>query len=127
MTDPTLRRRMVDAAQAWLASLDDDQRADAAWPFPSQERRRWFYTPTDHGGLPLLRMRPAQQGLAMQLLATGLSRAGYGTASSVSGAAGVVLHRARAPPHRGTLWRAVLDAYTCTPRAATRSARAGSR
>jgi len=58
----------------------------AQWPFPSdEERRRWYYTPTDHGGLPLSAMRPAQQQLAMRLLATGLSRAGYVTAATIIG------------------------------------------
>ena len=44
--------RMEEAAAVLLASLDGEQRASAAWPFPADdERRRWFYTPTDHGGL----------------------------------------------------------------------------
>ena len=78
--------RMVEAAAAWLASLDDHQRERAAWPFPADdERRRWFYTPTDHGGLPLGAMRPAQQRLAMRLLRSGLSRPGYVTASVIVG------------------------------------------
>lgn len=79
-------RRMADAAAAFLGSLDEPQREHAAWPFPSHtERHRWFYTPTDHGGLPLGAMRPAQQQRAMQLLATGLSRPGYVTASTIIG------------------------------------------
>jgi hypothetical protein len=77
---------MVDAAAAWLDSLDDEQRAAAAWPWPAEdERHRWYYTPTDHGGLPLTRMRPRQQQLAMSLLSTGLSRAGFVTASTIMG------------------------------------------
>jgi hypothetical protein len=78
--------RMADAARAWLDSLDDAQRAQATWPWEVEgERQLWFYTPTDHGGLPLRDMRPAQQGLAMQLVATGLSRAGYVTVSTIMG------------------------------------------
>ena len=47
----------------------------AVWPFPADdERRLWFYTPTDHGGLTLADMAPPQQRLAMQLVASGLSR-----------------------------------------------------
>jgi hypothetical protein len=77
---------MVDAARAWLDSLDDEQRAAAAWPWPAEEERhRWYYTPTDHGGLPLTRMGPRQQQLAMRLVASGLSRAGYVTVSTIMG------------------------------------------
>ncbi|HEV3357556.1 MAG TPA: DUF3500 domain-containing protein [Pseudonocardiaceae bacterium] len=78
--------RMVDAANAWLDGLTDEQRelAVLAWP-AEDERHRWYYTPTDHGGLPLNRMRPAQQSRAMQLVAAGLSRAGFTTVSTIMG------------------------------------------
>ena len=59
-------------------SPDADADADA-------ERRRWFYTPTDHGGLTVHQQRPAQQRLAMKLVATGLSEAGYVTVATVMG------------------------------------------
>ena len=69
--------RMAEAASNLLESLDQWQRALAAWPFTdSDERHRWFYTPTDHGGLPLSTMHSAQQRLTHRLLATGLSYAG---------------------------------------------------
>jgi hypothetical protein len=77
---------MADAARAWLDSLDDTQRAAAGLPWPSdEERHRWYYTPTDHGGLPLARMRPAQQRRAMRLVAAGLSRPGYVTVATIIG------------------------------------------
>ena len=67
---------MADAARAWLDLLDHHQREQAAWPFPADdERRLWFYTPTDHGGLPLGAMDAAQQQAAMRLLRAGLSEA----------------------------------------------------
>lgn len=78
--------RMAEAAVAFLDSLDDDQRAVAQWPFEdTAERETWFYTPTDHGGLPLARMGPTQARRAHQLLASGLSHAGYNTAAVVIG------------------------------------------
>ena len=78
--------RMAEAAQEFLDRLDQEQRRIASWPFPSdEERRRWYYTPTDHGGLPLSQMRPHQQQRAFRLLATGLSRAGYVTACAIVG------------------------------------------
>ena len=79
-------RSMAEAANRWLDGLDDDQRAAAQWPFPADdERRLWFYTPTDHGGLTIGAMRPAQQRAAMALLRRGLSHAAYVTATTVMG------------------------------------------
>ena len=81
-----LAASMAQAAQALLDSLFAEQLQLAQWDFPDEEeRRRWFYTPTDHGGLTLGQMRPSQQQLTMRLLATGLSRAGYVTAATIMG------------------------------------------
>ena len=77
---------MVDAARAWIDGLTDEQRSRAVAPWPSdEERHRWYYTPTDHGGLPLGHMQPPQQGLAMQLVSSGLSKPGYVTATTIMG------------------------------------------
>ena len=82
--------QMAEAAQAWLERLDDGQRLTAQWAGPADqaseaERRRWFYTPTDHGGLTLHQQRPAQQRAAMTLVAAGLSLAGYVTVATIMG------------------------------------------
>ncbi len=90
--------RMAAAAAAWLDALDPAQRAVAAGAAPSPdagpdaERRRWFYTPTDHGGLTLGAQRPAQQRLAHRLVATGLSTAGYVTVATIVGLDNVLDH-----------------------------------
>lgn len=90
--------RMAAAAAAWLDALDPAQRAVAAGRAPSPdaesdaERRRWFYTPTDHGGLTLGAQRPAQQSLAHKLVATGLSAAGYVTVATIIGLENVLDH-----------------------------------
>jgi hypothetical protein len=83
--------RMAAAAADWLDSLDPGQRAVAGGGAPSPdaeadaERRRWFYTPTDHGGLTLEAQRPAQQRLAHRLVASGLSTPGYVTVATIVG------------------------------------------
>ncbi|MHA4812936.1 DUF3500 domain-containing protein [Streptomyces aculeolatus] len=83
--------RMAEAALAWLDSLDPDQRRAAVGPPPAAggdgeaERTRWFYTPTDHGGLTFHQQRPAQHRLVMRLVASGLSEAGYTTVATVLG------------------------------------------
>ncbi len=77
---------MTEAATHFVDSLTDAQRPTALWEFTDHgERTRWFYTPTDHGGLPLSAMGPAQQRLALQLVASGLSRAGYVTVCTIMG------------------------------------------
>ncbi|MGA1050767.1 MAG: DUF3500 domain-containing protein [Ilumatobacteraceae bacterium] len=84
---------MAEAAARLIDSLDEDQRAILLRPFDDHdERRRWFYTPTDHGGLPLGAMTPPQQRHAFGLLATGLSTAGYVTASTIIGLENVLDH-----------------------------------
>jgi hypothetical protein len=77
---------MAHAAQNFLDNLNEEQRSAAQWPFPANdERLRWYYTPTDHGGLPLSEMRPKQQQLALKVVATGLSRPAYVTACTIIG------------------------------------------
>jgi hypothetical protein len=78
--------RMAEAATNLLTALAPDQRRRAQFDFPDgEERRRWFYTPTDHGGITLLELNPAQQQRVHQLVATGLSEQGYVTAATIMG------------------------------------------
>lgn len=77
---------MGEVAAEFLSSLDEAQRSVARWSFPSeQERRLWFYTPTDHGGLTLHALEPSQQRLVMQLINAGLSGQAYATVATVMG------------------------------------------
>jgi hypothetical protein len=77
---------MAEEATRLIASLDVAQQAIALWPFPSDdERRQWFYTPTDHGGLTLAAMTQPQHRLVFRLMASALSTAGYVTASTIIG------------------------------------------
>ncbi|MDP9394177.1 MAG: DUF3500 domain-containing protein [Actinomycetota bacterium] len=89
--------RMAEAAEAWLDTLDTDQRATASGTEPTDdasdaERRRWFYTPTDHGGLTFHEQRPAQQRAAMRLVSTGLSVPAYVTVATIMGLENVLDH-----------------------------------
>ncbi|WP_346623806.1 DUF3500 domain-containing protein [Blastococcus montanus] len=86
----TAARRMAQAAGLWLDGLDAEQRRVATGPVPADgpsdaERRRWFYTPTDHGGLTFHAQRPAQQRAAMRLVASALSTPAYVTVATIIG------------------------------------------
>ena len=105
-----MRDAMAAAAAGWLASLDPTQRAKATFGFPDDaERTRWYYTPTERGGLPLAEMGPTQQRLAHRLVASGLSEGGYATAATIMGLENVLDAKegwrrgydGRAVPHRG--------------------------
>lgn len=76
------------ACTDWLATLTTEQRQKANFAPPGEsedERLRWFFTPTDHGGLPLGEQRPHQQRRAMGILACALSEAGYVTVTTLMG------------------------------------------
>ncbi len=82
--------RMAEAAHAWLSTLDAGQRTTGEGAAPADdpednERRRWFYTPTDHGGLTIHQQQPAQQRAAMRLISTSLSPAAYVTVATIMG------------------------------------------
>jgi hypothetical protein len=68
----------------FLESLDDSQRARAQFSFADEaERTQWFYTSTDHGGLPLTDCSAGQQQMALRVVADGLSAGGYATAAAI--------------------------------------------
>src|SRR4029450_6119364 len=112
--------RMTEAAHAWLETLAADQRGIGRGAVPSDERddnerRRWFYTPTDHGGLTIHQQRPAQQRAAMRLVGFGASAPGGGTGAPPRGR-GVTRrpcgswpsgcrHRGTSPSPRPWAWR----------------------
>jgi hypothetical protein len=74
---------MVKAADAFVASLEPEQRAKALFEFEDAERLNWHFVPRPRRGLPLKEMSPAQQELARGILQVGLSRRGYLTASTI--------------------------------------------
>lgn len=89
----TVAARMHEAAAALLDAVSGASLDALLWPWPSdEERRRWFYTPTDHGGLPLAELSASQQRLAHRLLASGLSTPGYVTAATIIGLENVLDH-----------------------------------
>jgi uncharacterized protein DUF3500 len=81
------------AVSAFLRSLSAAARARATFPFASAERTRWHWTvpasvPRD--GLPLGAMTPAQRKLALALLRSSTSPAGYRKALDIMALQGVL-------------------------------------
>jgi hypothetical protein len=76
---------MTELAAKLLDSCDPQQRAALVRAWVDEDRTTWFYTPTDHGGLPISAQRPTQQQLTMRLVSEGLSGAAYNTVAVVIG------------------------------------------
>src|SRR5688572_20676655 len=79
-------QRMGEAATNFLAALSASQKAKAVLNFSDEKKRTfWHYTPIERDGIPLSELDRPQQQLALKLVATGLSRAGFNTASTIMG------------------------------------------
>ena len=75
--ETTTAKEMRDAATAFLATLDAGQKTAATFPFTSDERENWFFTPVPRKGLAYFSMTDAQRAAAVKLLKTGLSAKGF--------------------------------------------------
>jgi hypothetical protein len=80
---------VLAAAMALLEAVDDERlRA----PFDDAERTTWFYTPTDHGGVPLGDLTPTQQQRVFALLSAALTPSAYATACTIVGLENLLDH-----------------------------------
>ena len=66
-------REIAATVRAWLAGLDDGQRAQANFPFETPERFVWAYTPGPRKGLAIGDMRPDQRAAARAIVAATVS------------------------------------------------------
>jgi hypothetical protein len=81
------------AARSFLASLSPAQRDRASFPFASAERTRWHWTvpaTVPRNGLPLGAIAPGQRRLALALLRSSSSPAGYRKALDIMALQGVL-------------------------------------
>lgn len=74
---------MVDAAQGFLQSLTEDQRQRATFEYGSDERLNWHFIPRQRKGVPLKDLHGESRKAADNLIASGLSKIGYGQALDV--------------------------------------------
>jgi len=77
---------MTKAADAWLTSLNADQKQRATFAFDSDERMKWHFVPNEQfprKGVQIKEMSEAQRTLAWDLLKTGVSARGFTTARAI--------------------------------------------
>jgi hypothetical protein len=91
---------MKSAADAFLGTLDDSKRSKAAFPFDSDQRENFKFTPQNRTGLPIKEMDEAQLKAAMKLLDTALSDKGKLKASQVMTLEGVLAELEKNPTYR---------------------------
>jgi len=73
----------VAAGQKFLASLRQEQRAQATIPFEDQERLNWHYIPRERKGVPFKILTPPQHNAADSLLESSLSDEGLRKARAI--------------------------------------------
>ena len=78
-----ISEKMTIAAREFIQSLSREKREQCCFHFHEEERKKIFYTPTNHGGLSLGQLTSSQHRLLYKLLATGLSTAGYVTLANI--------------------------------------------
>jgi hypothetical protein len=71
------------AVRAWLAGLDGAQRARATFPFDTDERFVWQYTPGRREGLALADMAGEQRAAAMSIVVAAMSSRGAGEVEAI--------------------------------------------
>lgn len=74
---------MAAKADAFLASLQPEQKEKAVFPFASEERVSWGFVPKARNGIPFKDLDESQRKLAMELLASGLSEKGRMKAEAI--------------------------------------------
>jgi hypothetical protein len=82
---------MTRAAQAYLATLTDEQKAVGLMDFDTPQRVGWHFIPMDQRkGLQVKDMNDAQRQAAFTLLEAALSEAGYGKARTIMALEGIL-------------------------------------
>ena len=74
---------MREAANRLISALNAEQRAQAVFPFKSEERTNWHFIPRERKGLPFKQMQPFQRPLAMALVNSALSHKGQMKAAAI--------------------------------------------
>jgi hypothetical protein len=74
---PASGHQMAGAAETFLKSLTDEQRAQATFAYDDPERLNWHYIPRVRKGVPLKVLTPSARAAARGLIAGSLSDRGF--------------------------------------------------
>jgi hypothetical protein len=75
--------RLLEAADAFLATLGPDEKKIAVFPFETDERQNWHFTAKAREGLTFKQMTEAQRKAAAALLQAALSPRGFEKAETI--------------------------------------------
>jgi hypothetical protein len=81
--DRTAAQEITAAVSVWLDGLHAGQRSRATFPFDSQERFAWQYTPGPRAGLAIRDMDPLQRAAAASIVRASLSPRGAAEVEAV--------------------------------------------
>jgi hypothetical protein len=98
-------REIAAAAGAWLDGLDEAERARATFPFETNERFVWAYTPGPREGLAIRDMRPDQREAARAIVASAMSSRGAAEIAAIMDLETVLGELERAGGRSGSLRR----------------------
>jgi hypothetical protein len=96
-------QEMAQAANTFVAALDEAGKAKAVFAWDSEERQNWHFIPKERNGLTLKDMGNDQRHLAYALLSTGMSHAGYRKALTIMSLEQVLHELENNSPTRDTL------------------------
>jgi hypothetical protein len=75
--DPSVQPTMGELVTAFLQTLEPDQQSQAIFPYDSEERLNWHYTPRSRQGIAFKEMSAEQRQACDGLLQFTLSETGY--------------------------------------------------
>ncbi len=93
---------MAAAAQNFLATLDESQRAKAVFTLTDDERQNWHFVPLDRKGITLADLRPDQDHLVYGLLGSALSAEGWRKTTTIMSLEKVLFDLENSAPKRNT-------------------------
>ncbi len=93
--------QISEAAQTFLASLDDEQKSKAIMPYDSEQQVDWHFIPKkERKGAIYSGMNGKQKKAAMALMASTLSKMGYEKTTTIMALEGVLHELEKANPGR---------------------------